>query len=403
MDHCGNLPALVRQGFTGPIYCTGATRDLIALMLADAARFQEEDAYVLTVIGRPNEPAADPPFTRSDVDQTIRQCVPLGYGQTHVFTPDLDVSLVSAGHILGSAMVALTINHRGQQHRLTFTGDLGRAFPPLLHPAAAVPPADLLISESTYGGRQIEPLADAAAKLEAVVRKTVERGGKVLIPAFSLGRTQVVAYLLHLALLSGRIPAVPIYVDSPLAADIADVYCRHPDSLNAEYAAYCKGDCSLPHSTPEQAIRHIRWADESKELTTRREPCVIISPGGMCEGGRIVRHLKHHIDDPRCTVVMISYQAPHSLGRRLLQPGPRVRIHGQVYNRWSDFVELPGFSAHADQRELLAMLGPLANHTTRVCLVHGEPEQAEALGGRLREKGFGDVAIPIRGETIRIA
>jgi metallo-beta-lactamase family protein len=257
----------------------------------------------------------------------------------------------------------------------------------------------LVICESTYGARVLDAVASAAEKLAAIVRTTVEREGKVLIPAFSLGRTQVVVDCLVEGMQQGRVPAVPIFVDSPLAASIVEVYRRYPEDLKPGYAA------RLGRSAPaggEPAVHYLRTAEESQELTARRQPCIIVAPGGMCEGGRIVRHLKHHIDDPRCSVVLVSYQAPHSLGRRLLQPGPRIRIHGRPFNRWADFIELPGFSGHPDQNELLTFLLPLAETSSRLRLVHGEPEQATALAHLLRTRGLTDVAMAVFGETVSL-
>jgi metallo-beta-lactamase family protein len=389
IDHCGNLPNLIRQGFSGPIYTTSATRDLIALMLSDSARHHEEEAFVQRIIGGGDEPEPPTVTSRRDVDRTLAHCVPLGYDEPQSIGSNLELTLVNAGHILGSAMVALRTVEAGRDVRLTFTGDLGRRTSPLLRPPDAVPPADLVLCESTYGGRVLEPLANAATALEVVVRRTVERGGKVLIPAFSLGRTQIVVHAVQEAVHAGRLPPVPIIVDSPLAAGIAQVYRAHPECLNEDH---------VPRDEPP--VRYVRSADESAEVSTQREPCVLVAPSGMCDGGRIVRHLKNHIDDPRCSVVLVSYQAPHTLGRKLLVPRARIRIHGRDCNFWADVVELPGFSGHPDHTELLEFLRPLAGRPMKLRLVHGEPEPAGALALALRDHGFADVALPGRGETI---
>jgi metallo-beta-lactamase family protein len=303
--------------------------------------------------------------------------------------------LLDAGHILGSAMVVLTARGNGREATLAFTGDLGRAALQFLRPPDPLPAADLLLCESTYGNRVHEPVGKMVDRLHAVVRQTVERGGKVLIPAFSLGRTQCVVHYLQDGLRSARLPRVPLLVDSPLAADIAEVYRRYPECLSPEYTP---GD----HSDI-QTVHYVRSAEESKELLSRREPYLLVTSGGMCEGGRIVRHLPHHIDDPRCTLVLVSYQAPHTLGRRLLERGPTVRIRGRVWNKWINIVEFPGFSGHADRDEILAFLKPLAGQTPRVRLVHGELESAEALAQGLREQGFADVGVPGLGETVYFA
>lgn len=384
IDHCGNLPNLVRQGFSGPIYCTPATRDLMALMLADSARIQEEDAFVRGVLDAPGYTGVVPAWSRGDVKRALLQCQTMAYGESREICPDIQVRLVDAGHLLGSAMVSLTIAGVGRETTITFTGDLGRRQSSLLPPPAPVPEGDLIISESTNGGRTLDSLARAAEGLEALVLRSVDQGGKVLIPAFSLGRIQMVVHYLQEAVRGGRLPEVPIYVDSPLAADIGDVYHRHLNSLNGSNGT----------------VRYVQSHEESKELSHQRQPCIILAPSGMCDGGRIVGHLKHAIDDPRCTVVLVSYQAPHTLGSRLLQPGPRVRFHGRHWNRWAEVVELSGFSGHADHDELLAFLSPLGGGARKVRLVHGGLEQAEHLSRALEERGFADLGVPGPGEKV---
>jgi metallo-beta-lactamase family protein len=401
MDHSGNLPQLVRQGFAGPIFCTPPTRDLVAVMLGDSARFQEEDARVLRVLDRAGDGAALQALSsREDVGRTIRHCVPVPYGETREVVPGVSLRFAEAGHILGSAMVALTFAGDGRDHRVTFTGDLGRRGLPLLRDPAPVPEADLIICECTYGGRVHESLDRMADELVEVVKRTVARGGRVLVPAFSLGRTQIVVSCLEAAMNAGRLPEVPIYVDSPLAADVADVYRGHPDCLGADATRRLeRGDDPLDGSR----ARYVRDTDESQELAESRGPCVIVAAGGMCEGGRILRHLREHIDDPRSSVVLVSYQAPGSLGARLKEPRPTVRFHGREWNLWADVIDLNGFSGHADRNDFLDFLGPLAGRTRHVRLVHGEPAQAEALAEALRQRGFGDVAIPEPGEKVCLA
>lgn len=395
-DHCGYLPRLIRRGFAGPIYCTPATRDLTALMLSHSARFQESETLVHHVLGGANDFVAGAHSNREAVEQTIRQCVPLPYHEEMTLPGDLRLRFLNAGHILGSAMVVLTIPQSGRWVTLAFTGDLGRRQPLLLRPPDPLPPADLLICESTYGGRVLEPVGRAVDALVDMVRRTFDRGGKVLIPAFSLGRMQVVVYALGQAIRDGRLPSVPVYVDSPLAAAIAEVHRQHADELDAiVQRQFADGPDPLGSPT----IQYVASAAESNDLSNRREPSVWIAPGGMCEGGRILHHLKHHIDDPRCSVALVNYQAPHTPGRRLLERGPTVRFHGRVWNKWADIVYLPGFSGHADHDDLLACLGPLAGQVAKVRLVHGEVEAAERLANVLRGLGFADVAVPGRGKT----
>jgi len=401
MDHSGNLPQLVRQGFAGPIFCTPATRDLVAVMLGDSARFQEEDARVLRILDRDGDDGLLQSLaSREDVHRTVRQCVPVPYGETCEVVHGVSLRFVEAGHILGSAMVALTFHANGRDHRVTFTGDLGRRGLPLLRDPGPVPEAELLICECTYGGRVHESLARMTDELIEVVKRTMARGGRVLVPAFSLGRTQIVVSCLQEAMRAGRLSEVPLYVDSPLAADVADVYRHHPECLDEQSTRrLARGDDPLDDSR----VSYVRDVEESKDLAESGEPCVIVAAGGMCEGGRILRHLKQHIDDPRSSVVLVSYQAPHSLGRRLLEPRPTVRFHGHDWNLWAEVIDLHGFSGHADCNDFLDFLGPLAGRTRHVRLVHGEPEQAEALAEALRQRGFIDVAIPAPGEKVCLA
>jgi metallo-beta-lactamase family protein len=387
-DHCGNLPNLVRQGFRGPIYCTPATRDLAALMLDDNGRVQEEDAAVTAIIETSPSEEANTLFSRGDARRVIDQCIPVPYDCDFTIHDEIQLRFVDAGHILGSAISVLTFTHAGRTQTLTFTGDLGRRGVPFLRPPPAVPPADLLICESTYGGRRHDTLDAMAAKLSHVVRGVLSRGGKVLIPSFSLGRTQVVLHFLQRWMRDEILPRLPIYVDSPLAANIAVVYQRYGDAFEQLPAA------GLP------SVHYLRSSEEAREVSMLSDPCIIVASGGMCDGGRILQHLRLHIDDPRYAVVLVSYQAPNSLGAQLLQHRPTVRFHGRSWNKWAEVVSISGFSGHADQDDFLALLAPAAAATGKVRLVHGEPPQAEALAEGLRQIGFSDVAIPRREEQV---
>jgi metallo-beta-lactamase family protein len=393
VDHCGCLPALVRQGFDGPIYCTAATRDLAAVMLADSARIQEEKALFAYVTGR--SAPADAPYTRLDADQAVRQCVPVRYDLPVTIGNTFAFRLVDAGHLLGSAMVALTVAGLRRDSTLTFTGDLGRPGLPLHGPPSPVPAADLLLSESTYGGRAHDPVPQTVARLSDIARRTVARGGKVLVPAFSLGRTQLVLYALQGAMERGELAPVDVFVDSPLAAEITAVYRAHPGLLPpgvSDTEAFLGG----PH------VHYVRTREESRDLAERDGPCVIVAASGMCDAGRILHHLKRNVDDPRASVVLVSYQAPQTVGHRLLERGPTVRIQNRTWNKWAEVHELNGFSGHADQADFLALLGPLAGRVGKVRLVHGEPEAAAALAAGLRAAGFADVDVPERGQRIEI-
>jgi metallo-beta-lactamase family protein len=386
VDHCGNLPSLVRQGFRGPIYCTPATLDLVAIMLADSARIHEEDAVTAAVVhGTSPEQAAT--FTRGDADRTVARCIAVPYGQPFSPAPACEARFLDAGHILGSAITALTFARGGHTCRVTFTGDLGRRGMPFVREPSAVPAADLIICESTYGGRVHDTRQAIAAKVGDVVRATAARGGRVLIPAFSLGRTQIVLHYLRRWMREGVVPALPVVVDSPLAVEIAGVYERHRELLA------CPDDGTGP------PVHYVGSALEHKELAAQTGPGVVIASGGMCDGGRVMAHLRHHLDDPRSSVMLVSYQAPRTVGAQLLELRPTVRFHGRSWNKWADVVQINGFSGHADHNDFLALMGPAAGDTGRVRLVHGEPPQAEALARALREHGFADVAVPERLET----
>jgi len=391
IDHCGNLPNLVRQGFQGPIYCTPPTRDLVAVMLNDSARIQEEDAFVDTVIQRAGSPGRNILYSRSDARQAIQQCHGVPYQQPQAISPTVQLRFTDAGHILGSAIVELAIEHANRTYRIVFTGDLGRRGLPFLRQPSPVPAADLLICESTYGGRVHDTMEQMAAKLSEVVRRTLARNGKILIPAFSLGRTQLVVYYLQRWMRDGILPRLPIYVDSPLATHIAEVYRQHADHF------------PIPQLPDDPPVHYVASSEEGMAYSTQPDPCVVVASGGMCEGGRIIQHLRYHIDDPRSTVVLVSYQAPGSLGARLMERRPTVRFMGRNWNKWVEVVQVNGFSGHADQNDFAALLGPLAGATRQVRLVHGEPPQAASLAASLRLQGFLDVGVPEREEMVAVA
>jgi metallo-beta-lactamase family protein len=399
IDHCGNLPNLVRQGFRGLIYCTAATRDLLAIMLVDSAKIQEEDAEHLNRHRPRGQPPILPMYTREDAHRTLEYVHSVPYDRPCEVDGAVQVRFVDAGHLLGSAMVALTIHGSTKDHTLTFTGDLGRRGLPILRDPAPVPPAELLISESTYGGRLHPPAEQMTDTLAAVVTRTLERGGKLLVPAFSLGRTQTVVYYLHELINQGRLKDLPIFVDSPLSTAATEVFRLHPECFDADTARLLEDD---PDLFGQRRIRYVQSVEESKRLNSLNEPCIIISASGMCESGRILHHLKHHIEDARTTVLIIGYEAPETLGRRLVEKRPEVRILDHRLQVRAEIVVMNGFSSHADRDDFKAFLGPLAGQVKQVRLVHGEVDQAEALAGSLRAAGCADVAIPQRGETVLV-
>jgi metallo-beta-lactamase family protein len=296
-------------------------------------------------------------------------------------------------------MIGLRIDQPGGVRRLTFTGDLGRAGLPILRDPAAVPPGDLLISESTYGGHTHEPVEETAERLGEVVRRTADCGGKVIIPAFSVGRTQTILYFLHELRAAGRLPDVPVFVDSPMAVRATEVFRAHPECFDDEALRLV---AEHPELFDEGHVRYVEKVNESIALNGRREPCVIISASGMCEAGRILHHLRHNLEDPRSTVLIAGYQAPDTLGRRLVERRPEVRILGRAVAVKAEVVVLNGLSSHADHGELLSRLSPLVGTARQVRLVHGDPDRAAALAEGLRAAGFDDVAIPDRGDVATV-
>lgn len=400
IDHCGNLPNLVKQGFRGSIYCTPATRALAGVMLGDSAKIQEEDANYLNRKRAKGEAKIEPLYDGRDVYLTLLRFNAVPYDTPFAIGRGIEARFVDAGHLLGSAMVSLRIDSPTRERRVTFTGDIGRSGTPILRDPSPIPAGDLIISESTYGGHRHEPVDETAERLGEVVRETAERGGKLIIPAFSVGRTQTVVYFLHQLMNAGRLPELPVFVDSPMATRATEVFRSHPECFDDEALRLLAAHADL---FGEQRIRYVDKVNESIALNNRPGPCVIISASGMCEAGRILHHLKHNLDDRRNTVLIVGYQAPDTLGRRLVERLPEVRILGRTVPVRAEVVVLNGLSSHADHDGLLRMLTPLLGTARQVRLVHGEPERATALAEGLRAVGFEDVAVPDRGETTTVA
>jgi metallo-beta-lactamase family protein len=399
IDHCGNLPNLVKQGFTGPIYCTPATRALAAVMLGDAAKIQAEDAAYLNRKRERGEPPVEPLYDGRDVYRTLLRFKAVPYDKPFEVGPGVEATFVEAGHLLGSAMVGVRIDAPGGERRLTITGDLGRPAQPILRDPAAVPAGDLVISESTYGGHTHEPVEETADRLGEVVRRTADRDGKVIIPAFSAGRTQTVLYFLHQLVAAGRLPALPVFVDSPMSIRATEVFRAHPECFDEDALELLRRD---PELFGGGWVKYVEKVHESIALNQMPGPAVIIAASGMCEAGRVLHHLKHNLGDPRNTALIVGYQAADTLGRRLVERQPEVRILGRVVPVKAEVVVLNGLSSHADHGELLWELGPLAGTAKRVRLVHGEPDRAGKLAAGLTAAGFADVVVPDRGESVPV-
>ncbi|MDQ7858136.1 MAG: MBL fold metallo-hydrolase [Armatimonadota bacterium] len=388
LDHCGNLPTLVAGGFRGPIYCTPATRDLTALVLRDAAKVARHDVAIVNRLRRRQGlPAAEPLYGVRDVERTLARLCAVPYGRTFRVGPGA-ARFVDAGHILGSASVVFEAGGR----RLGFTGDLGRPGTAIIRDPDVLPAVDLLVTESTYGDRDHESREHAIDRLASVVGETVARGGRVLIPAFAVGRTQELAYALRALREAGRVPEVPVYVDSPMATDATAIFRRHPEGFGGEARTVLRRRDPFGF----RGLRYVRTARESRALVARDEPCVVIATSGMAESGRILAHLERYVGDPRSTLLFVGYQAEHTLGRRLLDGAPEVRIYGEPHHVAIRIARVDAFSAHADRRELLAWIRRIPEVGRAFC-VHGDEEPARALARALTGARI-PAAVPVVGQ-----
>jgi len=400
IDHSGNIPNLVKSGFRGDIITTSATRDLCSVMLRDSAKIQESDiAYLNKRRLREKLPPLEPIYTMADALASLKQFIGINYERPYQIAPGITLTLYDAGHVLGSALVALDVEDNGQTMRVVFTGDLGRAHRPILNDPVFLDRADILIMESTYGDREHPNDEDTDHLMEDVIRDTVKQGGKVVVPAFAIGRTQELVYRLNNLVERRDLPAnLHVYVDSPLAIDATAVFRAHPEAYDSEMA-----DVLLTDRDHDPfgfgLMRYTRSPEESKELNFLKEPAVIISASGMAETGRVLHHLKNNIEDPRSVVLITGFQAPETLGRRLVEGQKRVKIFGESYDVRASVVTLNGLSGHADRSELLAWAGKLQPPPRETFLVHGEPDAAFALADSLRgQLGFGSVHVPEMGQ-----
>lgn len=399
IDHAGRLPMLVSRGYRNDIWCTPATRDLSAYMLADAAYIQEKDAEFLT---RRHKEHADPLYTVRDAEKTLEQMIGLPLNRPKEILPGVRLTFVEAGHILGSASVVLECEEQGKTTRLVFSADVGRKGLPIIRDP--VPPtggADAIIMESTYGNRDHPSVSDAKARLAEVVTETAKRGGKILIPAFAVGRTQEIVYELHELVRAGRIPQIPIFIDSPLAINATSVFELHPDIFDHQEDLVREVDKLFRFDL----VRYTREASESKALNGMRGPMIIIAASGMAESGRIVHHLANGASDPKNTILIVGFQAEHTLGRRIVERQPTIKVFGDQIPLRASVVTLNGYSAHGDRTDLRAWMHAVRDGGDRkprhVFLVHGEREAQDTFGGVLSSDGFA-VTIPSRGDRAAI-
>ena len=404
IDHSGNLPSLVRAGFSGPIYATSATRDLDAYLLLDSAHIQESDvAYVNKRRAKQGKRLFEPLYTRRDAMDTLGHFTTVEYGRPFEPVPGVQVHFRDAGHILGSAIVVIDANEGERKRRLVFSGDIGRRGLPILRNPQVAEDVDYVIMESTYGNRFHASTGEAKETLRQTAQEAYDRRGKLIIPSFAVGRTQELVYRLNQLWEEDQLPPIDVFVDSPLAVNVTEVFRLHPECYNEEML-----DAMLTESDRNpldfRHLRYIRSVEDSKRLNEMDTPAIIISASGMCEAGRILHHLKNNIENPRTTVLFVGYQAEHTLGRKILEGHDPVPIFGEEYKLRARVKRAEGYSAHADRTELLDWAARIQaqGDLKRVFLVHGEDEGLQALADGLREQGVSQVDIPDRGQVFEL-
>ena len=406
IDHSGLIPYIYREGFRGRVLCTPQTRDLCQIMLADSAHIQESDvmSYNKKMQKRNSQERAEPLYLPEDAEHCMHLFRAVRYDTDFQLDKHTTLRLTRSGHMLGSAIVNLTLQKAdGSIVRLAFTGDLGRPSARLIRHADPFPQCDYLITESTYGDREHPIAVDAEGELLDIVRETcIKKRGKLIIPSFSIGRTQEIVFSLNNLYNAHQLPdRVHVYVDSPLAVNASKIFSANLPELNEEVEETLKTD---PDPFGFESLTYIHTVEESKRLNFDPEPAIIISASGMLEAGRVKHHVANHIEDPRCTILIVGYCTPSSLGARIQQPGLKeISIFGEMHPIRANVTKIDGFSGHADKREILDFFRcQCAAEVRRVFVVHGEPEAAESLGEGLREAGFGDVAVPVRGQVFEL-
>jgi len=402
IDHSGNIPNLVKSGFTGNIYATSATRDLCGAMLLDSGHIQESDvAHINKRRAKKGLAPLEPIYTAEDAASCLQSFVGIDYHRPFHVAPGVRVTFYDAGHILGSVLTVLDVEERGSSSRLCFTGDLGRKGQPIIRDPEIIPNVDYLITESTYGDREHESPQYAQAILCEIIHSTYDRGGKVIIPSFAVGRTQEIVFDLHKLIGSECFPDIPVFVDSPLAVNVTEIFRLHAECYDAEVRAFLQ---RREDPFGFYRLHYTRSVDESKALNTFEGPCVIISASGMCEAGRILHHLNHHIGNERNTVLFVGFQVENTLGRKILDGSKKVPILGEDHVVRAQVRSIQGYSAHADRNELLAYVEQLAKHgqLKRVFCVHGAQAACLALASGIRQLGLEDVLIPERAQQVEL-
>jgi metallo-beta-lactamase family protein len=388
-DHSGLIPVLPKKGFNANIYTTPASRDLASLIMMDSAHIQAKDIEFLKKKAAKRGETFDktPIYTESDVVEALQYFITVSYHRPFYVADGVKAIFYDAGHILGSAITLLEINHNGQKMNIGFSGDLGRKNLPILRDPEVLPDVDYLVMESTYGHRLHDPIDRVMDKLADVVNRTVKRGGKIIIPAFAVERTQELVYYLHLLRNEKRIPKVPVYVDSPMAVNATAIFKVHQECYDEETRHAFLENHQNPFGFDD--LHYVTNVEESKRLNDLKEPAVIISSSGMCEAGRILHHLAHNIENPNNTIMIVGFMAQHTLGRRIKEEQPEVKILGDVYRLKAEVVTMNAFSAHADYNEIIDYISHLNfKRLKRIFLVHGEPDAQANLKKLLEERHY---------------
>ncbi len=400
IDHAGSIPTLVKLGFAGPIYATHATVDLCGILLRDSAYVQNHNLEYLNSRRRKRgELPLEPLYTEQDVEAALEQMRGVDYDEPFRAFRGVDVTFRDAGHILGSSILKIDLTERGHKRRLIFTGDLGRKDMPILKDPHDVRSADVLITESTYGQREHRDIANVGDRVASFIRDTAKRRGKIIVPSFAVGRTQRIIYMVHELMRDGKIPEFPIYVDSPLAVRATKIFKRHWECFDDEMKELVR-DQDDPLSFSR--VTYVLEAAESKKLNRKSGPMMIISASGMCEAGRVVHHLKNSITSRRNAVMIVGFQAEHTLGRRIVERERQVRIFGKPYPLRAKVAVFDEFSAHADRGELLAFAKNIRRPPQRTIVVHGNEDASLAFGRLLTKNGFPRVSVPLDGESIEL-
>jgi metallo-beta-lactamase family protein len=403
LDHTGNTPSLVKHGFTGNIYCTPCTRDLSSVMLRDAAMIQEQDAKWINRRNERNgiDDRVEPLYTVEDAQRAVAAMVSLPLHRPLEIAPGVTLTFFEAGHVLGSALVQLDLQEGGRRLRFLFTGDLGREELPLLPSPEIVPGVDFLVTESTYGDRLHADFESTDEQLASIIAETVKRGGRVYIPSFALERAQEVLFALERLHERGKLAYVPIYIDSPLAISITEIYKLHPDAL-APGVRQRLLERNDPFCPP--GMQYVSDVAASKEIQSNGEPCIVIAGAGMCEGGRIVHHFRDGLGEARNSVVIAGFMAQHTLGRRLVEGRKEVKVLGISRTVRATIHVLNGLSAHADKADLVEFVAATARagQVTRVALVHGEARARTSLAAALGDLGGLEVIHAEKGARVEL-